>query len=295
MKQAVVLAPCKVNLTLDITRRRSDGYHEMEMILLAADLCDRVTVTLHSGRGIRVECDDQMVPLDEGNLAVRAARIFYQRTGLPAQGTDIAIEKRIPMEAGLAGGSADAAAVLVALNALCGTGLPLEELEAMALPLGADVPFCLRGGVVIARGIGEEFRILPALPDCFLAIAKPWEGVSTAAAFRRADELGIPRHPDTQRMEMAIWSRKLPKIAKHLYNVLEPAAGLPIISELKRLLLEQGALGAVMTGSGSAVVGLFEEESAAQSARERLAPLCQGVFVARPCAQGAHLVQLDGQ
>ena len=162
MKQAVVLAPCKVNLTLDITRRRSDGYHEMEMILLAADLCDRVTVTLHSGRGIRVECDDQMVPLDEGNLAVRAARIFYQRTGLPAQGTDIAIEKRIPMEAGLAGGSADAAAVLVALNALCGTGLPLEELEAMALPLGADVPFCLRGGVVIARGIGEEFRILPA-------------------------------------------------------------------------------------------------------------------------------------
>ena len=134
MKQAVVLAPCKVNLTLDITRRRSDGYHEMEMILLAADLCDRVTVTLHSGRGIRVECDDQMVPLDEGNLAVRAARIFYQRTGLPAQGTDIAIEKRIPMEAGLAGGSADAAAVLVALNALCGTGLPLEELEAMALP-----------------------------------------------------------------------------------------------------------------------------------------------------------------
>ena len=157
------------------------------------------------------------------------------------------------------------------------------------------MPFCLRGGVVIARGIGEEFRILPALPDCFLVIAKPWEGVSTAAAFRRADELGIPRHPDTQRMEMAIWSRKLPKIAKHLYNVLEPAAGLPIISELKRLLLEQGALGAVMTGSGSAVVGLFEEESAAQSARDWLAPLCQGVFVARPCAQGAHLVQLDGQ
>ena len=294
-KQGVVLAPCKVNLTLDITGRRPDGYHEMEMVLLAADLCDRVTVTLHSGREIRVECDNRNVPLGEGNLAVRAARIFYERTGLPAQGMDISIEKRIPMEAGLAGGSADAAAVLVALNALWEAGLSLEELEETALPLGADVPFCLRGGVVIARGIGEEFHVLPPLPDCFLVIAKPWEGVSTAAAFRRADELGISRHPDTRQMEMAIGSRKLPQIARHLYNVLEPAAGLPIIPELKRLLLEEGALGAVMTGSGSAVVGLFAEESAAQSARERLSPLCQGVFIARPCTQGAHLVQLDGR
>ena len=291
MKQAVVLAPCKVNLTLDITGRRDNGYHDMEMVLLTADLCDRVTVTLTQGEGIQVSCDKPGIPLDDRNLAVRAARLFWQRAGQPERGLAIWIEKNIPMEAGLAGGSADGAAVLVALNVLAGSPFTMQELEEMALPLGADVPFCLRGGVAIARGIGEKFTPLPPLPDCYLVLAKPWEGVSTAQAFHRADSLGIPIHPDTQAMAEAIQAGDLLQIGKMLYNVLEPAAELPVLAQLRELLTDSGALGAVMTGSGSAVVGLFGEQSLAEAARERVLPHCQSAFVARPYGRGAHLLE----
>lgn len=293
MKRAVVTAPCKVNLTLDITGKRENGYHEMEMVLASASLWDRVTVTLEEEEGIRLTCPMPGVPLDERNIAVRAAKSFLEQAGKSSQGMTIAIEKQIPMEAGLAGGSADGAAVLTALNALLETGYSLEELERMALPLGADVPFCLRGGVAVARGIGEEFTPLPLLPPCWMVIAKPEEGVSTAQAFHRIDELGIPVHPDTPAMEKAIREGSLEEIGRLMYNVLEPAAGLLAVSRCKEVLKQQGALGAVMTGSGSAVIGLFRQEEEAQRARQAVLPYCKTAFAVVPCGHGTKLESLS--
>lgn len=288
-EQAVVLAPAKINLTLDITGRRPDGYHTMQMVMQAVDLCDRVTITRRPQPGILLRCSRPDLPQGPGNLAWRAAERFLAQVGRPGDGLEIVLEKRIPSQAGLAGGSADGAGVLRGLNALYGSPLSEEALCALALPLGADVPFCLVGGTVLAQGIGEAFTPLPALPACHIVIAKPQVGVSTAAAFARFDREGCRRRPDTPGMVAALRAGSLPQVGQALCNVLEETAALPEVAALRRQMEQSGALGSAMTGSGSAVFALFAGEEPARRCCEGLRAAAPEVFLTRPLGRGAYL------
>ena len=206
MQLITVHSPCKINLSLDIVRRLPNGYHEMDMVMQTVDLCDTLTVSLHSGSDIQMTCtgpDSKPLPLacDDSNIAVRCTRAFFEHYGFSALPCSVVIHlvKRIPMMAGLGGGSADGAAVLAALNHLTQSGLSLEQLEQIAVGCGADIPFCLRGGTQRAQGIGEDFSPLSPMPDCPILIIKPRFGISTKDAFARSDSTAFS-HAQVQRM-----------------------------------------------------------------------------------------------
>lgn len=278
-----VRTPAKINLTLDIVGKRTDGYHFMKTIYQAVDLHDTVTVQLREDEKIDVVCDRPQVPHGESNLVYKAALAFFEYTGVPFNGMGISIEKNIPLQAGLAGGSSNAAGVLVALNELFKTRLPLHQLCEIGVKLGADVPFCLTGGTALAEGIGDILLPLPNCPECYIVLAKGTQGISTAEAFQKYDRLLIPRHPDTDEMIAAIAVGDVPRIAELCLNVLESAADLEEIGQLKNILLENGALCAHMTGSGSAVFGIFEKKKQAAACLDELkdaadfAELCEPV------------------
>lgn len=290
VRQVAVCAPAKINLTLDITGRREDGYHFMRMVMQSVSLCDQITLARAEKPGIQLLCDVPGLPLDGRNLAWRAAERFLDAIGRPGDGLVIGLHKRIPMQAGLAGGSADAAGVLRGLDALYETRFSQARLCDLALPLGADVPFCLVGGAVLAEGIGELFTPLPSLQGCYIVIAKPAEGVSTAEAFARFDREGSCRVPDTDEMAAAVAAGNLPEVGLRLCNVLEEVSLLPQVAQLRNLFAECGALGSVMTGSGSAVFGLFAEKRAARRCYLRLRGAAQAVFLTQPIDRGAYLL-----
>lgn len=217
------------------------------------------TVRISRGEGIAVSCSDRWLS-GEGNLAARAAELFFNETGIRA-GADIFIEKKIPVAAGLAGGSADAAAVIFGLNRLYGTGLPAEKLCKIGLCAGADVPFCIIGGTMLVRGIGEIISPAPTLPDCFLVIAKTGEKSSTGSLYAQYDENGAKKRPDNKAMKSALESGDIKAVAAELCNVFEELV--PQSSNLKSKMLEYGALGASLSGSGPAVFGIFDSEKKA--------------------------------
>ena len=264
MKSIVVDAPAKINLSLDITGIRENGYHNIDTVMQSVGLCDTVTISRMSGQGLYISCNQPRIPCDETNYAHIAASRFFERFGRPDTAISIDIQKRIPSEAGLAGGSADAAGVLVGLNGLLDVGADVETLCGLGLTVGADVPFCIMGGTRRARGVGEEFSILPALPPCHILIAKPAAGISTAESYRRYDRSGARRRPDTDRLVHCLEQADLQGLAKGMYNVLSEVAGLPAIEEIRAVMLACGALGAMMTGSGSAVFGLFTSRGQAK-------------------------------
>ena len=273
-----VRARAKINLTLDVTGRREDGYHTVEMVMQSIALHDTVRVTTIHGekkpRGIVLSCSLPFLPTDERNLAYRAAELFYKETGALLETCEIHIEKRIPVAAGLAGGSTDAAAVLRALNALHTAGLTDDELCEMGLKLGADVPFCLRGGTMLAQGIGEELTKLPPVPQCQVLVAKPGINVATKFVYENlhANDLKPEQHPDIDGMIQAIQDQDLQGIAGKLGNVLETVTvkEYPVIQKIKDKMLEFGAVGSLMSGSGPTVFGLFTNPKAAQEAYEEL-------------------------
>ena len=256
----ITLRACgKLNLSLDIVGVREDGYHLMDMVMQSVSVFDRVTVEKAES------LDPGLFPYGEQDIAYRAAQAFFAAAGIPG-GARVRVEKRIPSEAGMAGGSADGAAVLVALDRLYGTGMG-EKLVPIGEKVGADVPFCLTGGTARVEGIGERVTPLPFFDrGCYLVVKPPF-GISTPAAFRAFHRSGAPRRPDTAGMIAAMARGDLPALETLSENVLEAAAARPEIGEIRRALREAGAAFSRMTGSGSAVFGLFETEGAAAAAR----------------------------
>ena len=271
-------AYAKINIGLDVLGRREDGYHMLKMVMQTIDLCDDVLLAWEeggSGPEIRILCDTPGVPCDRRNLAYRAAEAFFryclEKEGRHLAGKlEIRLVKRIPAAAGLAGGSSDAAAVLRGLDRMLGTGLPEAELQRIALPLGADIPYCVSGGTALAEGIGEVLTPLPALQDCGIVLVKPPFDCSTAEIYGtlHVDSLEPSDHPDMDRVVQAVRNGDLRDAAEHMGNILElPALKLhPEIERVKRTLLGKGAAGASMSGSGSSVFGIFEDRGAAERA-----------------------------
>lgn len=268
MKTITLTAHAKLNLSLDILRKREDGYHDLRMVMQSISLHDDVTVEEVDGSGIRAATNLDYLPQDDKNLAVRAAHAFFAATGLPEVGLRITIEKRIPVCAGMAGGSTDAAAVLRALRALYAPHLTDGELERMGETVGSDVPYCVRGGTALAEGRGERLTTLPALPTCFVVVCKPAFSISTPELFGRVRVGELVLHPDTEGLCRALAAGELGGVARRMYNVFEdvlPGAYREVFS-IRSRLLEGGALGAIMTGSGPTVFGLFQEETQAKAA-----------------------------
>lgn len=259
-----IKAYAKINLTLDVLRKRPDGYHDLRSVMCAVSLHD--VVDIQPGSDIRFSCD---IPLPENNTAVKAAGLFLQETG---KGAAIRLAKHIPSEAGLGGASADAAAVLRGMNQLYGYPIEEKRLYELGLAVGADVPFCLMGGCAAAEGVGEILTPLPT-PRLSMVIVKGSGGVSTAGLFR---SLQLPvEHPDTDGAIAAIKKGDTALLASLCKNALEPPASalLPEIALHKQMLLDSGAVSTFMTGSGAAVVGIFENEAAARKAAASLSHL----------------------
>lgn len=277
-----VRAYAKLNLTLDILGRREDGYHDLQMVMQSIDLCDDLTIVPANGAG-RMSTNLSYLPGDERNLAQQAARAFRAHTGSTLQ-VDIDIVKRIPVCAGMGGGSSDAAAVLRAMNELTGGTLSLQELSEIGGTVGSDVPYCVLGGTALAEGRGERLRPLPPLPDCHVVVCKPAFSVSTPQLFAAADAQRLRLHPDTAGMVQALNGRDLGGAARRLYNVFTDV--LPVqrrkeISAIAGVLLGHGALGSCMSGTGPTVFGLFEDLKAARSAYRYLAETYEDTFLCR--------------
>ncbi|AGA67624.1 4-diphosphocytidyl-2-C-methyl-D-erythritol kinase [Desulfitobacterium dichloroeliminans LMG P-21439] len=260
--QVELFAYAKINLALAVTGRRSDGYHELESVMQSIGLSDRIRITL-TERGIECSCGEWSGP---ENLAYQAARVFL--AGLnTTSGIKIEIEKNIPVQAGLGGGSADAAATLYALNHLFQEPYSLEQLKSLAAGLGADVAFCLQGGTQWATGVGDVLKDLPLAPRIHLVIVKPWQGVNTALAYRTFDQESKFTHLSYEEWRKALALKQAEALAPLLYNDMEPASMklLPEIARIKEdLQKEEGCLGALMSGSGSAVFGMFQSSEQAQ-------------------------------
>ena len=268
MMTLVEKAPAKINLQLSVGPRRADGYHELASVMQTVDVCDTLTVTAHTSGGMSLTCTNPTLSTGEDNLVYRAAALFFQRTGVAMDGVTIHLHKVIPMQAGLGGGSADAAAALRALRRLYAPALPDSELETMAADLGSDVPFCVRGGTALAAGRGEKLSPLPPLPLCWAVLVKPHEAYSTGAMYRRIDDSACYDPLDAAPMVSALAAGDLPGVCAAMTNtfekVLPPDAA---TAALCSQLMAQGAMGAMLSGSGSAVFGLFaSREGAAQVA-----------------------------
>ena len=274
--KCVEKAYAKVNLTLAVGEKRLDGYHDVVSVMQRVSLCDTLTAE-QTREGITLTCSDPALPSGEENLAHRAASLFFRETGI-AGGAALTLEKSIPSQAGLGGGSSDAASALLALRKLYAPALSDTELETMAAALGSDVPFFIRGGTQLATGRGEVLSPLPPLTDGWFVIVKPTESFSTPAMYRRLDELPPACTPPLPPLQDG-----LPALAAGLFNRFE--AAIPTGSavwDIKAQLAAYGALASLLSGSGSAVFGLFDTETAARAAVEALRPAWPEIFLARP-------------
>ena len=284
MNEITVKAFAKLNLCLDVLGGLPGGYHEMKMVMQTASLCDDVRITLNDSGRITVRSNFGFLPGDERNIAVKAANAFFAAAGMTGQGAEISLRKRIPVGAGLGGGSADAAAVLRGLNTLTGAGLSAEALEKLGETLGSDVPFCVRGGTRLAVNRGEALLPAPEMPDCGIVICKPRFSIRTPELFRRIDSRRSRIHPDTEGLIAAMAAGDAEGMARRMYNVFEDV--LPKnrseIGAIKLALLDAGALGAVMSGTGSAVFGVFPDAAAAEATAEALRERYADCFAARP-------------
>ena len=259
-------ANAKINLSLDVTGKRDDGYHEVCMILQEIDLCDTLDIELRDDGEIIFECDGLEDTDAADNLAYRAARLFFEHSKINC-GSSIALKKNIPVGAGLAGGSADAASVLKALNTLCGEPFDLEKLKELGLKLGADVPFCIEGGTALAEGIGEKLTQIHGMKPFYIALIKPKESILTKEAYQKIDTSSF-EHPDVLKAADCVKKGDMASLFNCLGNVFEIVMkdAIPQIEEIKKHFLSHGALFSMMSGSGPTVYGLFDDEKTAQNA-----------------------------
>lgn len=277
-------AYAKLNLTLDILRKRPDGYHDLRMVMQSVDLADEVTISPRREAGMSVTAGLPYLPKGENNIAVKAASRFFSETGLPSPGLDIDIKKRIPVCAGMAGGSSDGAAVLRLLRQAHAPDMTTERLEEIGAGVGSDVPYCIRGGTALAEGRGERLTSLPKLPPCWLVVCKPVCSISTPELFAQVRVRKLHCHPDTAGMQDALERGDLEGIARRMYNVFEDVLPRKYhqVFEMKSILLELGAMAASMTGSGPTVFGVFRDRFPAEDAVERLTEQYPSVFLCRP-------------
>ncbi|HIV50039.1 MAG TPA: 4-(cytidine 5'-diphospho)-2-C-methyl-D-erythritol kinase [Candidatus Faecalibacterium intestinipullorum] len=287
-QSVTVLAPAKLNLALDVVGLLPSGYHDLDMTMQAITLYERVN--LHRSQNLTLQMPGSRVAVNDKNTAIKAAMAFFHYTGLLA-GVDITIYKSVPVRAGMAGGSADAAAVLVGMNALYGAGLSMSELCALGAGIGADVPFALMGGTCRVQGLGDLLKPLPPCPDCWFTIVMPDYGISTPEAFAAYDRVGSSVHPDCAAQEAAIRAGDLAGLCEAAGNALEECSGAKDTAAIKAALRANGALTALMTGSGAAVFGIFAQESQARAAAEQLKKQYPQVYIARPDRGGARVLR----
>ncbi len=269
--KVVELAPAKVNLTLAVGEKHHDGYHDITSVMTSAALNDIITLESGVGEGIALSCSDPALACDETNLAYRAAELFFSHFGIACDGVRIHLEKNIPMQAGLGGGSSDAAAVLRGLRQLYAPNMTLRELERISIRLGSDVPYCICGDTTLVLGRGEQLVRQSALPSCWLVLCKPEESYSTGAMYGRIDSEQPQCEVDTEGMLAALAKGDLGAVAERVSNVFEKV--LPensSVSAISDILRAQGAICACMSGSGSAVFGIFEHEEQALATAEML-------------------------
>ena len=286
-KSVTVLAPAKLNLALDVVGTLPNGYHDLDMVMQAIDLQERLV--LRRSPYLNLRMPGSFVPVNNKNTAIKAALAFFDYTGLLA-GVDITIHKAVPVRAGMAGGSADAAGVLVGMNELYGAKLSMSELCAIGATIGADVPFALMGGTCRVRGVGDLLKPLPPCPDCRFVVVMPSIGVSTPEAFQRYDQMGSPVHPDCERQEAAVRAGDLAAICAASGNALEHCSGEQETPAICAKLNEHGALTSQMTGSGAAVFGVFDGEDAARAAVQALQGSYKQVYLCRPVRGGAQVL-----
>lgn len=272
----------KINFSIDVVGKREDGYHLVEMIMQTIDLYDVITLCETPGKGIAIKCSGGIVPSDSRNIAYKAADLIIKRCGIE-KGVKIDIEKRIPVGAGMAGGSCNAAGVLVGLNRLWNLGLSVEELKQLGLELGADVPFCIEGGTALAQGIGEKLTPLKDVKDVWIVVCKPNFSVSTAEAYKslKLDSMGT--RPDTGRLLGYIEKNDIKALAGGMVNVLESVtqSRYSVIAHIKDKMMHQRALGSIMTGSGPTVFGIFKNFEDAHKAESKLKAMWEQTYLVK--------------
>ena len=271
MKDISVKALAKINLGLDVVRRREDGYHEVRMIMQTIHLFDRLEISKNTSGQITMETNLAFLPTNENNLVCKAAKLLTDEFGIK-DGVHVWLHKHIPVAAGMAGGSTDAAAVLYGMNRIFDLGLSKEELMERGVKIGADVPYCVMRGTALAEGIGEKLTKLPPMVKCPVLIAKPQINVSTKFVYENLKLDADTEHPDIDRLVADIREKNLTKIAADMENVLETVTipAYPVIADIKENMLQNGAVNAMMSGSGPTVFGLFEKEADAVQAYEAM-------------------------
>ena len=277
-------AYAKLNLTLDVLDKREDGYHDIKSVMQTVSIRDDIEIDVGTGGEWTLSCDREGVPCDNRNLAWKAAELYCKNMDKDPGGLAIRITKRIPMEAGMAGGSADAAAVLRALNRHYGNPLSILALAELGAQIGSDVPFCVLCGTAMAEGRGERLRKLPDMPDCFIVVCKPEFSSSTPELYRRLDESVIGKRPDHQAMESALLAGDLQKVAQNLYNVFDPLVTKEHLelNYIKSIFNSYGSIGQQMTGSGSAVFAITESFEYAAVICNMLKENYPQVFICKP-------------
>lgn len=275
----------KINLGLDVLRRREDGYHEVRMIMQTVGLYDVLTMKKRKDDKIEMTCNLSFLPTDERNLVYKAVKLIKDKYHIK-DGVKINLSKRIPVAAGMAGGSSNCAAALKGMNQLFDLGLSIDELCEIGVTLGADVPYCIWGGTALSEGIGEKLSRVDAMPDCYILIAKPGISVSTAFVYKNLDLLALSKHPDIDGMLECLKEKDLTGICDRLENVLETVTikEYPIIEKVKKHLMDQGAKGALMSGSGPTIFAVFEDKKTADNAMESLRSIedIKQAYVVRP-------------
>ena len=264
-------ALAKINLGLDVIRKREDGYHEVRMIMQTINMYDQLEIDIKEEPGISITTNLPFIPTNENNLVYKAAKLLMDEFHIE-KGITVELQKFIPVAAGLAGGSSDAAATMIGMNRLFGLGLTVRQLMERSVSIGADVPYCLLRGTALAEGIGEKLRPLPPCPNCYVLIGKPSISVSTKFVYEKLDAGNIEEHPDIDRILEGLQWHNLNKISENMGNVLESVTipAYPIIEEIKNHMKEHGAVNAMMSGSGPTVFGLFDDKMVAERACEAL-------------------------
>lgn len=272
LDKMIVKTHPKINISLDVLSKRPDGYHELKMIMQSLAIYDQVSLELTNSGEIKVGTNVKYLPNDKSNIAYKAAALFIEYFNIKNTGVNIFIEKNIPVAAGMAGGSSNAAGVLTALNQMTGINCDMKTLMKIGVRIGADVPYCLYGKTALAEGIGEILTPIKQFPETVVCLARPDVSVSTAEVFKSIDVKKITAHPDTKGIVEAIENGDIYSVSRRMYNVLETVTAKKhtIINELKGKMLDYGAIGTLMTGSGPTVFGLFENGKQAQKAADEL-------------------------
>lgn len=286
-----VLAPAKINFTLDITGKLDNGYHTVDMVMQSVDLCDVITVEKNATE-INLTCDKDFVPCNSSNTAYKAVQLFSEHCNIDCT-VDIHIQKNIPAQAGMAGGSTDGAAVLVALNEIYQTNLTIDELAMIGSKIGADVPFCFYGGTMLATGIGTNLERIEhnlQLNDYYILLCKPYVNVSTPLAYKKSDERPFSSVVHSKAVIKAMQSNNINEFCSQLYNDFDSLLMIDEVQHIKAVMKENGALASVMSGSGPTVYGVYSTKEQAENTSELLKSEYSDVFVAKTCDNGCKII-----